>query len=79
MKSKKIPKHIVKSMYKAVEHFKIANRAMLDIEEWLEKNGVDPNYLRDVCDGQGLEELEYMNELSIPELVERINEMLREE
>lgn len=73
VKRMKVPKYIKKKMHNVARLSNLADREMQDVEEWLEKNGIDVSFENGIRDGSGcsLEELEYGNDIT-DELCERI-------
>lgn len=70
----KVPKYIQDKMRRVVAHQRKSNRYMWQIEEWLRRNGVDPDSLHGGSK-YSLDELEHGNDI-IFELVVRIERMM---
>ena len=58
MNTVKVPKYIKDNLKSVVYHQRIANKKMIEVEEWLESKGFDVEELRS-GDGESLEEFEY--------------------
>lgn len=69
----RIPKYIQDKMHLVVDYNCKATMAMREVEDWLEKHGIDPDDIRD-GGGCSLDELEFGNDI-VDELVERLESM----
>lgn len=69
-----VPKYMIDKLRYACYHYRLGAQRMIEFEEWLDRKGIDPEELR-VADGNGLEEIEYGNDV-VAEVVERISRLV---
>ena len=74
----KIPDTIRKKLLSAYNHYYAGAKLMGEVEDWLEKKGIDPDDLR-ISDGNGLEEIEYAERADGTPVVDAIIKRIEEE